>query len=287
MYSEYERLYLDLLDRAIRYERDWWHGNAGVLRMSTEKPGLANYLQMLAEDGGVTTADVYEDAGSWHRFRRPVHSAACPALKSPTRRRRTRQAYLFCGIPGSGKTTRLSPLVDSHRATYGNAKTPITVVNCDDIRERIPEYKSGLGSGVVQDESSYLTYRVHYPSACASATDVLIDSLGRPAHMSEYINKLSQAGCSVHVLLAQCPLMEAKERLQKRALKTGRLVPLEILEDAETDVKQTALKLRSHAWPAVTSWLILATGDSTTDQPLIDGTVPWVDLLAQRTNAPS
>ncbi|MFF1480572.1 zeta toxin family protein [Streptomyces sp. NPDC058301] len=286
MYSQYERRYLDLLDRAIRYEKDWWRENPGVHYMFGERPGLSSYLQSLAEDGGVTTADVYQDADSWHRFRQPVHSSANPALQSDSRRGMARQAYIFCGIPGSGKTTRLSPLVTLHRASIGNVGAPINVVNCDDIREKIPEYDSGVGSGVVQDESAHLTYRVRYPNACTSSADILIDSLGRLNHVQEFVRRLSDAKCVIHILLASCPVDDAKERVYGRALATGRLVPLEILEDAETDVKQTALHLQN-VWPEVSSWAILATGNANAGAILMEGTPPWVDLLSERTRAPS
>ncbi|MEU7506063.1 zeta toxin family protein [Streptomyces lavendulae] len=278
MISEYERRYIDIRDMADRYAIEWWMHDDGVSRMCAKKPSLRQYLQFLAEEGAVDTEDVYEESGAWDPFRQAVHRRLCPI---PERRIRskaaTRQAYLFCGIPGSGKTTNLRPLVDVHRSALGIATEQLIHVDCDDIRVRVPEYAGGQGSGVVQDESAYLTYRIHFPRARQSRADVVVDSLGRPEHVTLCVDLLTEAKCQVHVLVATCPLPVAEDRIRVRAVETGRIVPEELLSDAEKDVNRTIDSLRTKQWAGVQSWAILSTGEAS--RRLVEATSPWPSLL--------
>jgi len=252
-----ELLYLELEEKAAEYEQEWWQVNDQVEEMCWIVPDLR--MLLLACSGIVTTEDVYERDGVWHLRRHRAQESAAAKISPPRDDRQTpRSVYIFSGIPGAGKTSNLVPLVDKYREGHGTSQEDLVVLCADLVRGDLPEYASGLGSMVVHEEACHITYEGDHPRARNSTADAIIDGIGRPAHMSEYAQVWSRAGCTVHVLVADCEIEVALRRMKQRALATGRMVPGSVLEAAAVDVADVIAALKRNDWP-VTSWIVVDT----------------------------
>ncbi|MET9759887.1 zeta toxin family protein [Streptomyces sp. NPDC006372] len=258
---------------AAHYARNWWVEDAYVEQVCRDDPPLKAILETESANGLVSTAHVYEKDGAWRLSRHDVHAQVCLPVVQPKLRSSRRQAYIFIGMPGAGKTTCLRRMVDVHRVQLG-AGEGLLVVSADDIREKLPEYAHGLGSGVVQREAVHLTYGVDYRRALESSNDLAVDSIGRAVYVDEWVADLTEIGCDVHVLAAMCAVEVATERMRSRALSTGRFLPSEIISDALGDVEEAADRLQSADWP-VASWAVVDTSEDNVPPQLIEGTSPW------------
>ena len=134
-------------------------------------------------------------------------------------------ALLTMGVPGTGKTTTVAPLL----------KGKSYVCSCpDDIKEQIPEYALALSKraknagSVVQKESVEIAGRVA-DRAVRERKNLLIDGTG--AILDRYkkvIRKLRRAGYRVKVVGVYAPFPVVKKRLESRAKVTGRFVPTKV-----------------------------------------------------------
>lgn len=274
MHSEDERKYREWRASAHRYAREWWKHNPMVHQALGVDPSLHQKLEDQSARGTVETADVYLVDDEWRFMRRQVHAQVCLSIDEINARNIERQVYIFFGMPGAGKTTCLWRMVRAHRARLGIENYFAAEISADNVREKLPEYENGLGSGVVQTEASHITYGVDYRAALDSGADMVIDSIGRARYVEQWVSDLSQIGCEVHVLGALCAVQTATERMRARALSTGRFLPSEIISDARDDVELTAQRIQAEDWP-VASWSLVDTSANNVPPLVKWGTEPW------------
>lgn len=221
-----------------RHRRNWWKADQEVEAFARAD---ANLLER-AEAGGLSTTDVY-------------YRGADPYLRSPTLWTPQRQAlherlvraqvgrgdastqplvYLTLGPMGAGKTSRLRPMVHTHRRGRGLTEpASLSRLAADDVREALPEYADGLGNELVTPECFDVTYGPVFEAVLNAGHDIVFDTIGTlnaggQVTAGEHLRRLRDAGYLIHVLLAEAPLPVCIERARARALcDNGRLINVE------------------------------------------------------------
>lgn len=203
------------------------------------RPKLKRELMKRATTGrSVFTEDVYAHTGTWHDERQLEHEK----LLMPTRAEveaitlESDCVYFLLGLPGSGKSTSLRPIVYRHS---GLMPSDVLASDADELRARFPEYKAGLGSGIVQNECSSLMYSHSQPQhgltggiqgfLLSSGRCVIVDVIGDAQYLPGLVESLTIKGRRVYVLQADCPLDVCLDRVRTRALSSGRYVPLDVV----------------------------------------------------------
>lgn len=140
------------------------------------------------------------------------------------------------GGGGAGKST----IVNKYGLGKGQA-----VVNADDIKEKIPEYKALVKAGdmgaaaFVHEESSKIAQDVQ-AEARQHGVGVLLDQVGaNPAKVTSQIKKFVAAGYTdIDAVYVTVPTQVAVDRAKARAERSGRAVPETILRAAHRDVSR-------------------------------------------------
>ena len=230
---------------------------------------LKTRLFLRAIQGQYTsTGHVYSDSGHWHPVRKEFQdglvSQQIPSMQGlPS----TGPVYFLIGLPGSGKSTGLRPLVEQHA---GLPPGEVQVSDADDLRSKFPEYADGLGSGVVQDECAELMYARRLPEPyegqglqeanLSAAGVVIVDVIGDPEYLPATVRKLSKQRRDVYVLQTQCPVEICIDRAMARALDSGRFVPPVLIAE-KVGVPEKALDA-AKATGKLAGWAVVDTSGS-------------------------
>lgn len=139
----------------------------------------------------------------------------------------------LAGIPGSGKSTYAKRLLGQ------SGRSPIALVNFDDIMERIPAYQAE---------------RVHDPAAAFKRWEIPARAIGYfmllaliegkrnilfdngaavPAHVELLRRCKEERGYRIEMHYLKCSFAEAWRRIQLREAETGRHTPQAYLEDRQ------------------------------------------------------
>lgn len=264
-----------------KYLRDWWRTDLGVAAEVAARPGLAPALEAVSRIQPVATTDVYLDGDDWTPSREATQARIAAAMIGHGRRPSRPCVYFTIGPMGSGKTTRLRPIVDELRARSGATPESLSRVAADEVRELLPEYSAGLGSLAVQDEAFLVTYDRIFPEALAAGQDIVYDTIGRlGGGFSEKLRELKNAGYTIHVLAAQCPLDVCRQRADERALENGRLVDAAI-QDRDHDEPAAALKhLRAEAG-LLDGWVVFDTSRTGAQVSIVEGSDNWCAIAGE------
>ncbi|QYB01429.1 zeta toxin family protein [Rhodococcus sp. USK10] len=225
--EEFSRLREDV----EQYEESWWIHDEWAKKIWSNESALLKTLKSLALDGHVVqTTHVHRAGSAWRQPRPSLHERVVAGLLStytPAVEQDRPPAFLLYGGPGSGKTSSLRPLIQQPGM---DVALPL---DADEVRIELPEYAGGLGSEVVQEECSHITYG-ELRSRCLSGEPnqrgICIDAVGDPEFSLRDFHQLDQAGYRVYVLVAQCPIDQAIRRIKKRAIDTGRFVDVGYVE---------------------------------------------------------
>ncbi|POH75363.1 hypothetical protein CVS27_01820 [Arthrobacter glacialis] len=220
------------------YEKTWFNKmvepQSSFLR---SRPGLKLELTQAAVKGQVIfTSHVYKMQDVWHGDRAQVHSSVVQQVGPQPERGILGSAegvYILLGLPGSGKSSTLRPMVDGHAKGVSG---PPLISDADEIRVKLPEYSSGLGSAVVQPETAELAYEPmnglfggHDGMQGLVLSDgrvAIVDVIGDASYIPDTVKRVAGQGRRVYVMLASCPLEECVRRVKTRAVETGRYVDL-------------------------------------------------------------
>ncbi|MFF2606890.1 zeta toxin family protein [Arthrobacter koreensis] len=230
------------------------------------RPELLTSLYRRAAAGKIsTTRHVYAASGLWDKsrcdFQSDLLSQHAPSVvELPARA----AVYFLIGLPGSGKSSALRPLVYKHAALD---RSEIAVSDADDLRVKFPEYAGGKGSGVVQDECAELMYDRPTDGSelwtgfqgvvLESGRTAIVDVIGDPVYLPALITRLRNQRRKVFVLQSQCAVQECIRRAKVRALETGRLVPPELIA-AKEGVPEKAMDA-AIATGKLTGWAVVDT----------------------------
>lgn len=157
-----------------------------------------------------------------------------PVPASPVKAER--RATILLGPPAAGKSTIANPLARARSAM---------IVDADEAKKLIPEYDRGIGAAAVHEESSALADRV-LAQAVQGGQNVVLPKVGaNPASIERLATLLAQSGYRVDLVLVDVPEPVAAQRMIRRFLATGRIIPLDILQKGVDGAKATYQLLKS------------------------------------------
>ena len=147
-----------------------------------------------------------------------------------------RRATILLGPPAAGKSTIANPLARARNAM---------IVDADEAKKLIPEYDQGIGAAAVHEESSALADRV-LAQAVQEGQNVVLPKVGaNSASIDRLATLLTQSGYRVDLVLVDVPAPVAMQRMVRRFLATGRIIPLDVLKKGVDGAKATYQLMKS------------------------------------------
>lgn len=129
---------------------------------------------------------------------------------------RDKQIHFVLGLPASGKSSALADVISS--------EFEARIIDSDMIKENIPEYNDGWGSGVVHEESRDVMYKSFY-DGLALGENLVIPRIGDPPQYIEEMMKIAKdAGYNVNVHMMDLDPNKALGRMLGRFVTTGRYI---------------------------------------------------------------
>lgn len=224
----------DYEGRVRLYSRTWFTNNIDARELLEKVPvARARAIRLAASNLMVGTEVVYRHGETrWLPQRTSVQAKVLNDFLTVSGAETTEEgvasampiAVLLMGLPGSGKSTMLAPV--ARELIRRVVPSHDMVINADDIRSLVPEYRDGIGSEVVQVETSYLTYARVTEEVLERRGHVILDGVGDPIYSVGDVEFLTLAGWSVVCLCATLDLATAEQRAMKRAVTDGRYVPV-------------------------------------------------------------
>jgi predicted ABC-type ATPase len=183
---------------------------------------------------GQTTEQAFRnEKGDWHPERQELHNKVIAKYLEGKKKRESGspEAYVLGGGSASGKSTGFN-------AMYAKQfRDEVVRIDSDLLKEEIPEYGElkkrdpENAARLVHEESSHLAKQL---AAIASAKkiDMIYDSTGSGGGIQGMAKTLSHEGYNVHVVYFDIPIPEARRRAEKRAERTGRHIPEEVIQNS-------------------------------------------------------
>ena len=140
-----------------------------------------------------------------------------------------RIAVIVTGLPAAGKSTLTNEIKNLIKGI---------VIDPDDFKKVIPEYKNGIGTSATHTESKVL-FGIMADKAKANGDNIIIPTLGRTKEaLDRLINSLKIDKYGIAVIRVDVPITVAELRNIKRAIKTGRYVDSELItKDVDNLIK--------------------------------------------------
>lgn len=261
--------------RVHDYEQTWWFDDPAATTHLAADPVLEMRILRQAERNElVQTSDVYKDARSWATVRIARHremigdllGPAAPAEARPT-------ALIITGLPGGGKSTIGRRVGAAWLAAHGRLPANASF-DPDAVRVRLPEFRDGLGSTVVQVEAVDVAAFL-LQALLGRRRTLFYDAVGDPLSTAGAVNRLAAAGYEVHLILVHADVETAVARVKRRALAPGgRYVPLSYVRSIGNRPRTTFDLLRQQ--PRIAGWVALD-GEAGRDEPppVIEASPEW------------
>jgi len=133
-----------------------------------------------------------------------------------------KRAVIVLGPPASGKSSIANPIA---------RKINATIIDPDEAKKILPEYKGGMGAAATHRESKDITERVR-EIAATKGDNVVIPTVGDETDkIEDMINYWQSKGYEVDLVDVIVPAQEARTRMLKRFANTGRLIPFEYIDE--------------------------------------------------------
>lgn len=149
--------------------------------------------------------------------------------------RKDRIAVIITGLPAAGKSRLTNEIKDIIKGM---------VVDSDDYKKLIPEYKNGIGTSSTHNESKEFFKRM-LKKTISNGDNIIIPTLGRNEEpLIKIINSLKNKEYGIAMVRVDVPVTVAELRNIKRAIKTGRYVDSEIItKEVDNTIKTIYNKL--------------------------------------------
>jgi predicted ABC-type ATPase len=197
------------------------------------------------------TIDLHKKEGIYTPVRAALHKRILKGYldqAKPVPEGQKPTVLMMMGITASGKSTARSQIALPEMEEYGSV-----VVDPDALKEAIPEYRLGLqkraknAAWMAHEESSDLADEL-LERASKERKNIVLDGTGKNLKtMQNRISAMKAKGFHVVLLMPHLNVEEAKKRAAKRAERTGRHVPSEIIDLADSKVAPNFLKLFKQA----------------------------------------
>lgn len=136
--------------------------------------------------------------------------------------RRERKAVIVLGPPAAGKSTIANPIA---------RKMGAAIVDSDEAKKILPEYRGGIGANAVHEESSFLADLL-FKDLMEDGDNLVIPKVGGKVDSIERtIAKLREKGYEVDVIDMKVGAEEALRRMIGRFISKGRLINPEYVRD--------------------------------------------------------
>lgn len=127
-------------------------------------------------------------------------------------------AIILLGKPGAGKTTVVRSM--------GNT-TPTTIINSDDIKEKIPGHKPNAAQ-VTHERSCDIARNYLAPAAIEARHNITFDMTNNQERVLKMVAELKTKGYKIDVVHVHVDNATSAERVYGRFLHTGRYVPVQL-----------------------------------------------------------
>jgi hypothetical protein len=146
-----------------------------------------------------------------------------------------RIAVIVTGLPAAGKSKLTNEIKDLIKGI---------VIDPDDFKKVMPEYKNGIGTSATHIESKVL-FGIMADKAKANGDNIIVPTLGRTKEaLDRLINSLKIDKYGIAVIRVDVPITVAELRNIKRAIKTGRYVDSELItKEVDNNIKTNYNKL--------------------------------------------
>lgn len=147
-----------------------------------------------------------------------------------------KQAFIVTGPPASGKS---SAVAEPLAARYNAA-----IVDPDEAKKVMPEFLEGYGANAVHQPSKAMAEAVQ-KNLMADNYNLVIPTVGEDAgKIANKAQQLRDAGYEVNLINMTVPTDEAMNRALMRSAKTGRHIPMRVLEGYGTKPEQAFQQLQ-------------------------------------------
>ena len=156
-----------------------------------------------------------------------------------------KQAWIVLGATASGKSYYSEILAKENN---------LAIVDSDDIKKIIPEYKGGVGANAVHTESRLITSEVRRDLMDQGKNMLLprVGGLSKRKEIQSLIQELKESDYDVKTVFIDTDYKTALERMYKRFAKTGRLVPTSYIEEVKNTPIDTFHRVKyntdGYAW---------------------------------------
>lgn len=197
-----------------------------------------------------STREHHSNDGAYSPERKALHEAIISRFTDhvlPVKPGGQKLAILMAGGPAAGKSTILRHIMDEEMSRQ------MVMVNPDDVKEHIPEYQEAVkGSArnaavLSHDESSDVAGEIR-ERAIRDGKHMIIDgTMKNIAKYQKLVDRLKKEGYKIHMVMVDLDVSQAKHFAGKRAERTGRWVPHDMLEAAYPAVRKSFVHLKDHA----------------------------------------
>ena len=211
------------------------------------KEGDMSYLASTAK--GQTTHLYRKKSGKYTEERQKLHDEIVSKLINPNSKPKDGEKptlILTGGGSASGKSSAVDGIV---LPDYKSQDTEFTMVDSDHIKSFLPEYKKVMSfaktaAAQVHEESSNLSSEL-VNAAFDQGVNFLYDgTMKNPKKYEKIIKKAKSLGYRVVIVGVDIPIEEAIRRSDKRAERSGRKVPHDIIKASHTGFAKTFHKLQ-------------------------------------------
>ena len=144
--------------------------------------------------------------------------------------RRERKAVIVLGPPAAGKSTIANPIA---------RKMGAAIVDSDEAKKILPEYRGGIGANAVHEESSFLADLL-FKDLMEDGDNLVIPKVGGKLDSIERtIAKLREKGYEVDVVDMKVGAEEALRRMIGRFISKGRLINPEYVREVGNNPGKT------------------------------------------------
>ena len=146
-----------------------------------------------------------------------------------------KKAVIVLGAPAAGKSSIADPIA---------RKINAAVIDPDEAKKVLPEYKGGIGANAVHEESSKLADGV-LQLAVGMGDNIVIPKVGGKADsIRKLAKRLKAEGYDITLMDMQVSYKEARNRMFKRFVKTGRLINPDYVRQVGSNPTKTYYTLK-------------------------------------------
>lgn len=149
-----------------------------------------------------------------------------------------RRATIMLGPPASGKSYFANKVAQARNAA---------IVDSDEAKKVLPEYQGGIGATAVHAESTTLAEEV-LRKVISNGDNFVIPRTGKAlSEIEPIIAQLKENGYEVDIILMQVSADTAYTRMISRFIKTGRLIPPDVVRGVGDNPQITYNAVKSKA----------------------------------------